>query len=103
MRRNPKTLSPPWAARRRRARFPTMPELPDVTLYIEALEKRVLDQPLERVRLVSPFLLRTVEPPLAAVHGRQVRRLRRLGKRIALGFEDDLWLVLHLMINGRLH
>ena len=80
-----------------------MPELPDVTLYIEALEKRIQDQPLERVRLVSPFLLRTVEPPIAAAHGRRVRRLRRLGKRIALGLEGDLWLVLHLMINGRLH
>jgi formamidopyrimidine-DNA glycosylase len=80
-----------------------MPELPDVTIYIEALEKRVRDQPLERVRLVSPFLLRTVEPPLAAAHGRRVRRFRCLGKRIALGLDDDLWLVLHLMINGRLH
>jgi formamidopyrimidine-DNA glycosylase len=80
-----------------------MPELPDVTLYIEALEKRILEQPLERVRLVSPFLLRTVEPSIAAAHGRGVRRLRRLGKRIALGLEGDLWLVLHLMINGRLH
>jgi formamidopyrimidine-DNA glycosylase len=80
-----------------------MPELPDVTLYIEALEERIQEQPLERVRLVSPFLLRTVEPPIAAAHGRRVRRLRRLGKRIALGLEGDLWLVLHLMINGRLH
>jgi formamidopyrimidine-DNA glycosylase len=80
-----------------------MPELPDVTLYLEALEKRIRDQPLERVRLASPFLLRTVEPPIAAVHGRRVRRFRRLGKRIALGLEGDLWLVLHLMINGRLH
>ena len=80
-----------------------MPELPDVTLYIEALEKRILDQPLARVRLASPFLLRTVDPPLAVAHGRHVRRLRRLGKRIALGLDDDLWLVLHLMINGRLH
>ena len=80
-----------------------MPELPDVTLYIEALEKRICDQPLERVRLASPFLLRTVDPPIAAVHGRRVRRLRRLGKRIAIGLEGDLWLVLHLMINGRLH
>jgi formamidopyrimidine-DNA glycosylase len=80
-----------------------MPELPDVILYIEALEKRVLDQPLARVRLASPFLLRTVDPPLAVAHGRHVRRLRRLGKRIALGLDDDLWLVLHLMINGRLH
>jgi formamidopyrimidine-DNA glycosylase len=80
-----------------------MPELPDVTLYIEALEKRIASQPLERVRLASPFLLRTVEPPLAAGHGRRVRRFRRLGKRIAIGLEVDLWLVLHLMINGRLH
>jgi formamidopyrimidine-DNA glycosylase len=80
-----------------------MPELPDVTLYIEALEKRILDRPLERVRLASPFLLRTVDPPLGAAHGKRVRRLRRLGKRIAVGLEDDLWLVLHLMINGRLH
>ena len=80
-----------------------MPELPDVTLYIEALDRRIRDRPLERVRLASPFLLRTVDPPLAAAHGRHVRRLRRLGKRIALGLDDDLWLVLHLMINGRLH
>ena len=80
-----------------------MPELPDVVLYIEALEKRSQGQPLERVRLASPFLLRTVEPPIAAAQGKRVRRLRRLGKRIAIGLEDDLWLVLHLMINGRLH
>jgi formamidopyrimidine-DNA glycosylase len=80
-----------------------MPELPDVTLYIEALERRIQDRPLERVRLASPFLLRTVDPPIAAVDGRHIRRLRRLGKRIALGLDDDLWLVLHLMINGRLH
>jgi formamidopyrimidine-DNA glycosylase len=80
-----------------------MPELPDVTLYIEALERRIQDRPLQRVRLASPFLLRTVDPPLAAVDGRHIRRLRRLGKRIALGLDDDLWLVLHLMINGRPH
>jgi formamidopyrimidine-DNA glycosylase len=80
-----------------------MPELPDVTLYIEALQKRIQDQRLEHVRLASPFLLRTVEPPVAAVQGRRVRRLRRLGKRIAIGLEGDLWFVLHLMINGRLH
>jgi formamidopyrimidine-DNA glycosylase len=80
-----------------------MPELPDVTLYLEALQKRIQDQPLEGVRLASPFLLRTVEPPIAAAEGRRVRQLRRLGKRIAIGLEDDLWLVLHLMINGRLH
>ena len=88
---------------RDRATVPGMPELPDVVLYIEALEKRIQGQPLERVRLASPFLLRTVEPLIGAAHGKRVRRLRRLGKRIAIGLEDDLWLVLHLMINGRLH
>ncbi|HTS47587.1 MAG TPA: DNA-formamidopyrimidine glycosylase family protein [Bryobacteraceae bacterium] len=80
-----------------------MPELPDIVVYIEALEKRILGQPLERVRLGSPFLLRTVDPPLRAVEGKTVRELRRIGKRIAIGVEDDLWLVLHLMIAGRLH
>jgi formamidopyrimidine-DNA glycosylase len=80
-----------------------MPELPDVTLYIEALEKRIRDQPLQSVRFASPFLLRTVDPPIGALTGRPVRTIRRLGKRIAIGFEDQLWLVLHLMINGRLH
>jgi formamidopyrimidine-DNA glycosylase len=80
-----------------------MPELPDITVYLEALEARILDRPLEGVRLASPFLLRTHDPPLKAVHGRQVRQLRRLGKRIAIGLEDELWLVLHLMIAGRLH
>ena len=68
-----------------------------------ALEPRILDQPLEHVRLVSPFLLRTVDPPLSSVEGQKVIELRRIGKRIAFGFEDDLWLVLHLMIAGRLH
>jgi len=80
-----------------------VPELPDIVVYIEALEKRILGQPLERVRLGSPFLLRTVDPPLRAVEGKTVRELRRIGKRIAIGVEDDLWLVLHLMIAGRLH
>jgi formamidopyrimidine-DNA glycosylase len=80
-----------------------MPELPDVTLYIEALEVRILDQPLKSVRLASPFLLRTFDPPLKATFGKRVRALRRLGKRIAIGLEDELWLVLHLMIAGRLH
>jgi formamidopyrimidine-DNA glycosylase len=80
-----------------------MPELPDITVYLEALEARILDRPLEGVRLASPFLLRTHEPPLNAVHGKQVRQLRRLGKRIAIGLDDELWLVLHLMIAGRLH
>jgi formamidopyrimidine-DNA glycosylase len=80
-----------------------MPELPDVTVYIEALQKRIRDQPLLGVRLASPFLLRTVDPPIGALTGRPVREIRRLGKRIAIGFTDDLWLVMHLMINGRLH
>ena len=80
-----------------------MPELPDVSAYISALEPRIIGQPLERVRLQSAFLLRTAQPPLAHVEGRVVRELRRLGKRIAIGLEDDLWLVLHLMIAGRLH
>ena len=80
-----------------------MPELPDVTLYVEALEERIAGARLERVRLASPFLLRTADPPLAAVEGRAVREVRRAGKRIAIGFEEDLWLVLHLMIAGRLH
>lgn len=80
-----------------------MPELPDITLYLEALEPRIVDRPLVGVRVQSPFLLRTFDPPLDAVRGKQVRTLRRLGKRIAIGLEDDLWLVLHLMIAGRLH
>jgi formamidopyrimidine-DNA glycosylase len=80
-----------------------MPELPDVVVYIEALGKRILGQKLERVRLASPFLLRTADPPLSAAEGKTVRELRRVGKRIAIGVEDELWLVLHLMIAGRLH
>ena len=80
-----------------------MPELPDIVVYIEALEKRILGQTLEHVRLASPFLLRTAAPPLQSVEGKRVRELRRIGKRIAMGLEDDLWLVLHLMIAGRLH
>ena len=79
-----------------------MPELPDIAAYIAALESRVVDQPLEHVRLASSFLLRTVQPPLASVDGKKVRELRRIGKRIAFGLEGDLWLVLHLMIAGRL-
>ena len=80
-----------------------MPELPDITVYIEALEKRILNQTLEGVRVVSPFLLRTATPPLTSANGKKVLRLRRLGKRICIGLEDGLWLVLHLMIAGRLH
>ena len=80
-----------------------MPELPDITAYIAALEPRVVAQPLEKIRLASAFLLRTVQPPLESAEGRTVRDLRRVGKRIAFGLDGDLWLVLHLMIAGRLH
>ncbi|HTB16904.1 MAG TPA: DNA-formamidopyrimidine glycosylase family protein [Bryobacteraceae bacterium] len=83
--------------------YPAVPELPDIVIYIEGLEKRILGQVLEGVRMVSPFLLRTVDPPLASAHGKRIRELRRVGKRIAIGVEDDIWLVLHLMIAGRLH
>ena len=80
-----------------------MPELPDIAAYITALEARILEQPLERVRMASAFLLRTVDPPLSSVEGKTVRSLRRIGKRIAIGVDGDLWLVFHLMIAGRLH
>jgi len=80
-----------------------MPELPDISAYIAALEARILGATLERVRLASVFLLRTVNPPLSSVEGKTVRELRRVGKRIAIGVEGDLWLLLHLMIAGRLH
>jgi len=80
-----------------------MPELPDVEAYVTALEPRIVGEPLQRVRLASAFLLRTVQPPVASVEGRVVRELRRVGKRIAIGLDNDLWLVLHLMIAGRLH
>jgi formamidopyrimidine-DNA glycosylase len=95
-----------------------VPELPDIVIYIEALEKRILGQVLEKVRVVSPFLLRTVDPPLSSVESKSVRELRRIGKRIAIGMDagssdagsadvgpakDRTWLVLHLMIAGRLH
>lgn len=80
-----------------------MPELPDITVYLEALEKRVLGARLERVRVRSPFLLRTARPPLESIEGLKLIELRRLGKRIAFGFESEFWLVLHLMIAGRLH
>ena len=80
-----------------------MPELPDIAAYITALEARILGQKLEHVRLGSVFLLRTADPPLSSAEGRTVVALRRIGKRIAIGVEGDLWLVLHLMIAGRLH
>ena len=80
-----------------------MPELPDIAAYIGALESRIVGQPLQRIRLASAFLLRTVQPPVTSAEGRTVRELRRIGKRIAIGLDGDLWLVLHLMIAGRLH
>jgi formamidopyrimidine-DNA glycosylase len=80
-----------------------VPELPDIVVYIEALEKRIKGSVLERVRVASPFLLRTAVPPLSSVEGKKIVELRRLGKRICFGLEGDLWLVLHLMIAGRLH
>ena len=80
-----------------------MPELPDIVVYIEALEQRVLGHVLQRVRIAGPFLLRTAVPPMDSVQGQKVTELRRIGKRIALGFENGMWLVFHLMIAGRLH
>ena len=80
-----------------------MPELPDIAAYISALEERIAGRPLERVRLASPFLLRTAQPPVSDAEGRIVREIRRVGKRIAIGLDGDLWLVFHLMIAGRLH
>ncbi len=80
-----------------------MPELPDISAYITALEPRIIGQPLQRVRLPSAFLLRTAQPAVTNVEGCIVREVRRIGKRIAIGVENDLWLVLHLMIAGRLH
>src|SRR5260370_10159588 len=80
-----------------------MPELPDIVAYIGAIEQRILNQTLDRVQIGSPFLLRTAAPPITSLEGKKVTQLRRLGKRICIGFENNLWLVLHLMIAGRLH
>jgi formamidopyrimidine-DNA glycosylase len=80
-----------------------MPELPDIVAYLHALEARIVGQPLERLRLTSPFLLRTVRPRIEDIEGREVRALRRIGKRIAIEFDNGMWAVLHLMIAGRLH
>jgi formamidopyrimidine-DNA glycosylase len=80
-----------------------VPELPDLTVYLEALQQRIIGARLESITLHNPFLLRTAVPPLASAYGREVRQLRRVGKRIAIGLEGELWLVLHLMIAGRLH
>ncbi len=80
-----------------------MPELPDIAAYMSALQPRIVGRAIEQVRLASPFLLRTAQPPVTDIEGRAVRELRRIGKRIAIGVDDGLWLVLHLMIAGRLH
>ena len=80
-----------------------MPELPDIVVYIESLEQRILGETIEAIRIASPFLLRSVDPPVSAVTSKRVTGLRRIGKRIAIGLENDLYLVLHLMIAGRLH
>ena len=80
-----------------------MPELPDIVVYMAALEKRIVGQKIETIRVASPSLLRTVVPPLNKAEGKRVEKLRRIGKRICIGLEGDLWLVLHLMIAGRLH
>src|SRR5260370_5075900 len=80
-----------------------MPELPDIAVYIEALEARILHQTLTGVRVNSPFLLRSIDPPIREAEGKPVLAIRRIGKRIAIGVEGDVWLVLHLMIAGRLH
>jgi formamidopyrimidine-DNA glycosylase len=80
-----------------------VPELPDITVYLEALEQRVLGHVLERVQIAGPSLLRTAAPPITSAENQRVTGLRRVGKRIAFGMENDLWLVLHLMIAGRLH
>src|SRR6185369_15805759 len=80
-----------------------MPELPDITVYIEVLERRISGCTLTQAQIASPFLLRTIEPPVNACVGHKVSWIRRIGKRIAIGFDNDIWLVLHLMIAGRLH
>jgi formamidopyrimidine-DNA glycosylase len=80
-----------------------MPELPDIVVYIEALERRILGHVLERIQIRGPFLLRTAKPPSEAIQGHTAKELRRVGKRIALKFDNELWLVFHLMIAGRLH
>ena len=80
-----------------------MPELPDVTVYIEALSERVLNQPIQKIRIGSPFVLRSFDPPISAAEGKKVKALRRLGKRIVLELEEDLFLIFHLMIAGRFH
>jgi len=83
--------------------YAPLPELPDIVVYIEALERRILGEVLERVLVASPYLLRTATPPIEQTQNHTVKAIRRLGKRIAIGIDNDLWLVFHLMIAGRLH
>jgi formamidopyrimidine-DNA glycosylase len=83
--------------------YSSLPELPDIVVYIEALERRILGEVLERVLVASPYLLRTATPPIEQTQSHTVKAIRRIGKRIAIGFDNDVWLVLHLMIAGRLH
>lgn len=78
-----------------------MPELPDVTVYVECIAAKTLGETLERVRIASPFVVRSVDPPIYEIEGKAVRNVRRIGKRIAIGLDDDLWIVIHLMIAGR--
>ncbi len=78
-----------------------MPELPDITVYVEALEQRIVGRTLERIRIAKPFLVRSVDPPISEAEGKRVTAIRRIGKRIAIGLENDLWIVIHLMIAGR--
>jgi formamidopyrimidine-DNA glycosylase len=80
-----------------------MPELPDINAYLCALETRIVGRTLEKVRVASPFVLRTAQPPISDVRGQEVRELRRIGKRVVIGLSNDLWIVIHLMIAGRLH
>src|SRR5580700_403503 len=80
-----------------------MPELPDVVVYLDALRPRILGRVLKRVTIRTPFLLRSIAPPVDAAFGKTVREIRRVGKRIAIGLDDGIWLVIHLMIAGRLH
>src|SRR5579883_27566 len=91
-----------WRSRGPRLNW-LMPELPDLTVYREALEQRIVGRRLRKVLIQSPFLLRTVDPPIASAEGRRATEVRRLGKRLAVGLEGELWLVFHLMIAGRLH
>src|SRR5580698_6213522 len=80
-----------------------MPELPDVTVYVESLRERLLGHTFSRALIRGPFLLRSTHPPVESAYGRKVREIRRIGKQIAIGFEGEAWLVLHLKIAGRLH